>query len=201
MGHKRISAYQISIVGILSALIILQTFIPFMGNITIPGLPALTIVHITVIIGAVILGPKQGALLGGIWGTMSLIRAYTQATDPLTILLFRNPLIAIIPRILVGLVAGLVFNYIAKTHRKDLVGVIKMSAAGVLGALTNTCLFVLFTWMMYIRQPGTVIPGSSGANLGYLLIVMVLGNAVVEMISAGVITPILGQALIRFKRN
>nr|WP_269108783.1 ECF transporter S component [Lacticaseibacillus saniviri] len=201
VGHKRISAYQISIVGILSALIILQTFIPFMGNITIPGLPALTIVHITVIIGAVILGPKQGALLGGIWGTMSLIRAYTQATDPLTILLFRNPLIAIIPRILVGLVAGLVFNYIAKTHRKDLVGVIKMSAAGVLGALTNTCLFVLFTWMMYIRQPGTVIPGSSGANLGYLLIVMVLGNAVVEMISAGVITPILGQALIRFKRN
>lgn len=201
MGHKRISAYQISIVGILTALIILQTFIPFMGNITIPGLPALTIVHITVIIGAVILGPKQGALLGGIWGTMSLIRAYTQATDPLTILLFRNPLIAIIPRILVGLVAGLVFNYIAKTHRKDLVGVIKMSAAGVLGALTNTCLFVLFTWMMYIRQPGTVIPGSSGANLGYLLIVMVLGNAVVEMISAGVITPILGQALIRFKRN
>ncbi|MHA3066524.1 ECF transporter S component [Lacticaseibacillus saniviri] len=201
MGHKRISAYQISIVGILTALIILQTFIPFMGNITIPGLPALTIVHITVIIGAVILGPKQGALLGGIWGTMSLIRAYTQATDPLTILLFRNPLIAIIPRILVGLVAGLVFNYIAKTHRKDLVGVIKMSAAGVLGALTNTCLFVLFAWMMYIRQPGTVIPGSSGANLGYLLIVMVLGNAVVEMISAGVITPILGQALIRFKRN
>jgi len=197
---RRSSAYEISVLGILSAIIILQSFIPFFGNITIPGLPAITTVHLTVILGAIILGTKEGMFLGGVWGVSSLIRAYTMATDPLTILLFRNPLIAIIPRIFVGLVAGLIFNQIAKQTRTGAWSAFKMSLAGIFGALTNTVGFVLFTWSMYMGDSTRVIAGSTSQTFFVLLIGLILGNAIVEVVSAGIITPILGQALIRFKR-
>ena len=198
--NRRSSAYEISVLGILSAIIILQSFIPFFGNITIPGLPAITTVHITVIIGAVILGTRDGVFLGGVWGLSSLIRAYTTATDPLTLLLFRNPLIAIVPRLMVGLVAGLIFNYIAKNIRTGVWGTVKMSLAGIFGALTNTAFFVLFTWLMYMGDSSKVIAGSTSGTFFGLLIALILGNAIVEVISAGIITPIIGQALMRFKR-
>ena len=50
-----------------TAIIIAMAFVPYMGYIPL-GFMNATIIHIPVIIGAIILGPKTGAFLGGVCG-------------------------------------------------------------------------------------------------------------------------------------
>ncbi|KRK71693.1 ECF transporter S component [Lacticaseibacillus nasuensis] len=198
---RKSSAYTISILGILGALIILQAYIPMVGYIRIiPGLPAISTIHLTVILGGVILGVRGGATLGLLWGCISLLKAYTSAADPVTLLLFQNPIIAIVPRIMVGVVAALIFNHIASKTRTGLGGTIKMVLAGIAGALTNTLLVIAFTWLLFASQAGKVVHGANASNLGWLLIASLAVNAIAEATMAGIVTPILGQALLRFKR-
>ncbi|MFD1429506.1 ECF transporter S component [Lacticaseibacillus mingshuiensis] len=201
MTHKSSSAYTISIIGVLGALLIMQAYIPMVGYIRIiPGLPAISTMHLTVIMAGVILGVRGGAGLGLMWGVISLVKAYTDATDPLTLLLFQNPVIAIIPRVMVGIVAGAIFNHIAPSVLHGVGATVKMIAAGVAGALTNTALVILFTWLFFAHNATQVLAGANAANLWWLLMVAFATNAALETLMAGVVTPVIGQGLMRFKR-
>ena len=65
--------------ALLSALIVLLAFVPYIGYIKLPILAIqATTIHIPVIIGSVVLGPKKGAFLGGLFGLTSLINNTTQ---------------------------------------------------------------------------------------------------------------------------
>lgn len=130
---------RLSLCGILSALIIVMTAVPFTGYIT-TGPIEITTLHVIVIIGACMLGWKYGAVLGAVWGLSCMVRALT---NPLWIM-FVNPLISLIPRILVGIVAGLVFKAISKTKLGSIGGAI---IAAIAGTLTNT---VLVLSSMYV---------------------------------------------------
>ncbi len=99
--------------AIFSAIIIVMTVVPYTGYINY-GLIEITTLHIPVILGAAVLGWKYGAVLGGVWGITCLIRAFT---NPAWVL-FTNPLISVIPRIVVGLVAGAVFGLLRRRMRK-----------------------------------------------------------------------------------
>lgn len=125
-------------VGILSALITVMTFVPYLGYISYGGL-SITLLHIPVIIGAVVLGPKYGGLLGGVWGITCIIKAVLAPPTPLEGIIFRNPIIALIPRILVGIVAGAVYVFISKIDIKK--GVPKKTGK-VLSALVNSLLIM-----------------------------------------------------------
>lgn len=92
MKERKNKTYRIAILGILSAIIIIQNFVPFLGNIPIPPLNP-TIIQITVIVSAFVLGIKDGMIIGGIWGVVRMIKAYTLPTSPLDLLLFTNPII------------------------------------------------------------------------------------------------------------
>ena len=122
-------------VGVLSALITVMTFIPYLGYISYGGL-SITLLHIPVIIGAVVLGPKIGGLLGGVWGITCIMKAVLAPPTPLEGIIFRNPIIALIPRILVGFVAGGVFLLISKGGKKAL----SEKSEKILSAFVNTLL-------------------------------------------------------------
>lgn len=201
MNRTRSKAYRISTLGLLTALIIVQSFVPMIGYISFGGV-SITTIHLTVIIGAVMLGTSGGAELGLIWGITSLIVAFTRPADPLSLLLFHNPIIAIVPRLMTGVVAGLIFNQIRPGMRTGTVGSIKMIFAGIAGALTNTLLVIAFTWLFYASKAATLVGnGASSANLGWIMIAMLGVNAIAEAIAAGIVTPLLGQALVRFRRD
>nr|WP_263849210.1 ECF transporter S component [Lacticaseibacillus sharpeae] len=70
MNRTRSKAYRISTLGLLTALIIVQSFVPMIGYISFGGV-SITTIHLTVIIGAVMLGTSGGAELGLIWGITS----------------------------------------------------------------------------------------------------------------------------------
>ena len=109
---KRLTAQTL-----LLAILILQDFIPALGNIPIGPL-SLTTLQITVMIGAVVMGPNTGMLLGGTWGVITWLRAFFYPSSPLAPLIFTNPLIAIVPRLLVGLVAGYLFLWLRKVMKQ-----------------------------------------------------------------------------------
>lgn len=135
-NHSTQKTLILAQVGVLSALITVMTFIPYLGYISYGGL-SITLLHIPVIIGAVVLGPKIGALLGGVWGITCIMKAVLAPPTPLEGIIFRNPIIALIPRILVGLVAGGIFALIAGSINKK---TLSEKTVKILSALTNTLL-------------------------------------------------------------
>ncbi len=86
-----------------------------------------TIMHVPAILGGVIEGPVVGLLVGLIFGIFSFLRA----TNPL----FADPLVAIIPRLFIG-----VFSYFAYQSTRKINQNFSLLFAGVVGTVTNTVL-------------------------------------------------------------
>lgn len=198
MGKTRRSAYTLSVMGLLTALLLLQTFVPMFGYIRIlPGV-AITTMHLTVITAGVVLGPRFGATMGLIWGLISLTVAFVSPTDPLSLLLFRNPIIAIGPRVLCGLVAGSIAGRRTSGPQPGW----RLMLSGVLGAMTNTAGVILGAWLFYGSAAAQIVGhGANQRNLGMVMISLLAVNAVVEALTAGIITPILGRILTRARRK
>ena len=58
-------------VALFGAIIVLLAFTPFLGYIPL-GFTRATIIHIPVIIGSLLMGPKKGAVLGLVFGATAL---------------------------------------------------------------------------------------------------------------------------------
>lgn len=194
MKDRKNKTYRIAILGILSAIIIIQNFVPFLGNIPIPPLNP-TIIQITVIVSAFVLGIKDGMIIGGVWGVVRMIKAYTLPTSPLDLLLFTNPLISLVPRILIGLVAGAIF-VMFKKRGKEKRG---MVIGAVAGSLTNTLLVLGFIALLYGSEYSDAL-GVSSANLMGALAAVVATNGLAEAVVSAIIAPVIAKALIKVKR-
>ncbi|MGN0144528.1 MAG: ECF transporter S component, partial [Clostridium sp.] len=109
-NNRKLSIRQITMVGMLSAISIFLG-VSGLGFIPIPPVRA-TIMHVPVIIGAIVEGPIVGALVGLVFGLFSMYQNIT-APGP-TSFLFWNPIIALVPRILIGVVAYYVYNFLHK---------------------------------------------------------------------------------------
>ncbi|MFZ1690404.1 MAG: ECF transporter S component [Trichococcus flocculiformis] len=195
MQTQKNKTYRIAILGILSAFIIIQTFVPFLGNIPIPPLNP-TIIHITVIVAAFVLSTKDGMLVGLVWGLARMVKAYTLPASPLDLLLWTNPVIAVVPRVMVGLVAGLVFHAFLK-RKQEKVG---MVTAAVLGSLTNTVLVLGFIALFYGNEYATAL-NVDPSNLLKVLAGIVATNGIGEAVAAGLIAPFIATALMKVRRK
>jgi uncharacterized membrane protein len=123
---------QMVLAGVMTALIIVMSSVPFLGYIPL-GVINATIIHIPVIIGAILLGPKYGAFLGLVFGMTSIIKNTFQPN--LTSFVFSpfyqmgeyggnfySVIISLVPRILIGVVAWAVYQGLRKLlsgHRSD----------------------------------------------------------------------------------
>ncbi len=195
MQTQKNKTYRIAILGILSAFIIIQTFVPFLGNIPIPPLNP-TIIHITVIVAAFVLSTKDGMLVGLVWGLARMVKAYTLPASPLDLLLWTNPVIAVVPRVMVGLVAGLVFQAFLKRKQEKR----GMVIAAVLGSLTNTVLVLGFIALFYGNEYATAL-NVDPSNLLKVLAGIVATNGLGEAVAAGLIAPFIAKALMKVRRK
>lgn len=198
MKQRHLTTYKMSILAILTALLLVQAFVPMIGNLTlIPGLPAITTIHLTVMIGAIILGPRDGAILGTVWGLTSLVRAYVMPTDVLSILIFRNPVIAILPRLLVGLVAGQLYRQLRQWSIK---APLAMALAALLGTAVNTACVIGLTWLFYQHQAAGLYQTSTD-RLVWVMLTAFAVNASLEMLSAAILVPAIATPLLRFQKR
>jgi uncharacterized membrane protein len=188
--------FRIVLLGMLSAIIIIQTTIPFLGYIPIGPL-SLTIIQVTVIIAAIVLGTKEGAIVGGIWGIITFIRAFVAPTSLIAPIVFTNPLVSVLPRILIGVVAAYVFHRLLNGKFND---TLRMSVAGVLGSLTNTFLVLGFIYLFY-REPYANFLKMDMEQLLPALLTIVATNGITEAILSGALTPIISKPLLRLRKK
>lgn len=164
---------KVAITGILGALTIALALTP-VGMIPWFTGVALTICHVPVIIAAILEGPVAGMGVGAIFGLFSFIRAGVWPTGPGD-LPFTNPLISVLPRILIGLVAWLAFRAF-QGKKYEPVGYV---VSGIAGALTNTVL-VLGAFILFNIYPAeAVIPFAVSNGLPEVGAAAVLATAVV----------------------
>ena len=152
-----------------------------LGFITLPGF-RLTIMHIPVIIGGIIEGPIVGALVGLIFGLFSMYQNFT-APGP-TSFIFWNPIIALIPRILVGIVSFYVYSLLKKKlkNKKFAIGI-----AAIAATLTNTIGVLGLTYIIYLEDYAKTLDISTDL-VGGVLIGAGIGNGIPEALLSALIT-------------
>jgi uncharacterized membrane protein len=188
--NSRNKTFRLVLRAVLLAIIIVQSMVPWLGFIPL-GFISLTIIHITVIVAAVVLGVKDGMLIGLFWGIATMIRAYAMPTTPFDTLVFTNPIISVVPRVLVGLVAGAVFYWL---YKKNHAIVLSSAVAAVLGSLTNTVLVLGFMGIFYTNATAAAY-GVDASLLMKTLAGIAAINGIPEAIGAAIITPLLAKAL------
>lgn len=135
-------------VALFGAIIVILAFTPFLGYIPL-GFTRATIIHIPVIIGSLLLGPKKGAVLGLVFGITSFINNTMNPT--VTSFVFTpfyslgefsggigSLIICFIPRILVGVVPHYVYKGVTSLTKSEKVSALGLIFAGMSGALVNT---------------------------------------------------------------
>ena len=133
--------------AILAALIMLMTFTGI-GYIPIGPLK-LTINVLPVAIGAVMLGPLYGSILGGVFGLSSFFTCF--GLDPLgSVLLGINPFLlfvmCVLPRVLCGLVPGLVIRLFPSKGAGQVIGT---AVSCLLTPVVNTVGFLSLMWLFF----------------------------------------------------
>lgn len=82
------------------------------------GVMNATTMHIPVIIAAILEGPIVGAAVGLIFGVSSMVKAFTMPLP--TSFVFWNPLIAVLPRVLIGVVSYYLYAAFSSRSQKFL---------------------------------------------------------------------------------
>jgi uncharacterized membrane protein len=127
--EKGLTVRRIVVAGVLGAVAILLG-VTRLGFIPVPTAAGnATIMHVPAIIGGVMEGWGVGLIIGLIFGVSSFLNA--------TVPLFKDPLVAILPRLLIGVIAYLSYVGFKRYNEYFAIGL-----AGFLGSLTNT-VFVL----------------------------------------------------------
>lgn len=180
---------SVAIVGIVVALIVvLQALAEILQKVGMPVSLALGLVP--VLLAAQIYGPKIGAICGGFFGITSLAIAviYSSAIPLYSVAI--NPLVSVLPRILVGVVSGLVFEkFKNKTNKKKTA--LASVVSTVAGVLTNTVLFLGFFFLF----AGGKTYGGVTVDFKWILASVVSLNAAIELVSFSVICPAIVLAL------
>ena len=198
--ERKASAKTLGLVqlALLGALIFILAFTPFIGYIPL-GVTRATIVHIPVIIGSLLLGPKKGAILGALFGLTSFLN--NSFVSPNATSFVFTPLysvgdfqgnawslvICFLPRILVGVVPYYVYRFVKWLFKGRKGGeTVSLAAAGLLGSLTNTLLVMGGIYVFFGKSYATAMDISFNLLLG-IIGTTILTNGVLEAIVGGLV--------------
>jgi uncharacterized membrane protein len=132
LAVKKFDVRKMVIVGVLGGVSAVLGMTP-LGFIPV-GPTRATIMHIPVIIGAILEGPIVGALVGLIFGLFSIFQALTNPT-PVSFV-FLNPLVSVVPRVLIGIISYYVFEALSNLGNKKTIGILNAIWIGIAGYLS-----------------------------------------------------------------
>ncbi len=203
---KNLDTKYLTQLGLLIGIITLLAVTP-LGYIPV-GVIRATTIHIPVIIGGILLGPRAGAVLGFYFGLTSLVNNTINPT--VTSFVFTpfyqageiggSPLsliICFVPRILIGVTAAYLFRALSKIDRTKLMA---LGVSGVVGSLVNTFLVLGGIYLFFGKDYAAV------RNIPYESLLGVIGtiisvNGVTEAIVAGIITVLAAKAILTATRS
>ena len=148
------------------------------------------------IIGAVLLGPVDGGILGFVFGLTSLINntirpnitsfVFTPfySLDPRFSGSFKSLLICFVPRILIGVLSALLFRALSKTKLKR--GIL-LAVTGFVGSMVNTVFVMGGIYFLYGESYAAAKEMGFSALFGVIMGVVGM-NGVPEAIVAAILT-------------
>ena len=208
MRNKK--TYEMVLTALFAAIIVIMAFVPYLGYINLVVIKA-TLIHVPVIIGSIMLGPKKGAFLGFVFGCTSLIN---NTFNPSLLSFAFSPfysvgeiggnfwslVICFVPRILVGVVPYFVYIGIRKLLKnKKGCDWLAIPVAGALGAFTNTLLVMNLIYFCFSEQFAAAKEIALDAVYGAILAI-IAANGIPEAIVAAVLATAVCKALKRYMR-
>ena len=182
-------------VALMAAIIIVLANTP-LGMIQLPVIKATT-VHIPVILGAILLGPSAGAILGGVFGICSVV-SNTMTPSLLSFAFspfmsttgipgaFKALWVAVGCRILLGVAAGWLWILFRKVKVNE---VIALPIVGFVGSIFHT-IIVLFA-QQYAEAKEVAISAVFGLVMG-----TVMASGIPEAIAAAILVLAIGKVLV-----
>ncbi len=193
-------------VALMAAIVIVLANTP-LGMIQLPIIKATT-VHIPVIIGAILLGPSAGAILGTVFGVCSLI---SNTMAPTLLSFAFSPFMSTtgIPgalkaiwisvgcRILIGVAAGWLWILLSKLKVGQLIA---LPIVGFIGSMVNTVAVMGSIYLLFAQEYAQAREVGVTAVWG-LIMGTVTASGIPEAIAAAVLVLALGKVLIQvFKK-
>ena len=193
-------------VALMAAIVILLANTP-LGMIQLPIIKATT-VHIPVIIGAILLGPLAGAILGAVFGVCSLI---SNTMAPTLLSFAFSPFmsttgligaakaiwISVGCRILIGVVAGWLWILFKKIKmNKKIYQVIALAITGFIGSMVNTITVMGSIYILFAKQYAEVKEVAVTAVWG-LIMTTVTASGIPEAIAAAILVTVVTKVLLK----
>lgn len=152
--------------------------IPFLGYIPLGVINATTL-HIPVIAAGILLGKKEGTLIGLVFGITSIIKNTLQPTPTSFIFSpfytigtisggWQSILIALLPRMLCGFLAGWIYEKL-KTRYSD---ALSMPLSAIIGSLSNTILVMFGIYIFFGNEYAAAM------NIAYDTIITFLASMI-----------------------
>ena len=199
--------FKMVFTGILCGLIMIMSFIPFLGFIPL-GFMNATIIQVPVVIGAIMLGPKRGAFLGLIFGLTSLWKNSTapnitsfvfspfvpvpgmEESMPIFVgRLFKCLFICIFARVMIGVVAYYLHEFLKK--KTNIPMHVNHMICGAAGAITNTVLVMGGIYFLY----GEAYAGAKELSVG-LLSKVIAGVIFTQGVPEAIVSAVLVGAIL-----
>lgn len=179
MSNRKQSSVNLRSMVLLALFIGIELMMQISGLSFIPVGPLhMSLLTIPVALGAMLLGPWQGCLLGTVFGLCSLWQAITGAS-PMTgfffsqVSAFHTIILCVVTRALMGLLTGLIFKAVRKVDKTN---TICYFVGGIAAPLLNTLLFMgyivlVFYNTSYIQEKAAAL----GALNPLMLVVLMVG--------------------------
>lgn len=176
-----------------------------LGFIPLPVIKATTM-HIPVILGAVLLGPAAGAVLGGVFGLCSI---WINTTSPSLLAFAFSPFmtteglpgvlkslwIALGCRILLGVIAGWLWRLLRKVLKKDYLA---LPVTAAVSAICHTILVMGSIYVLLAQQYAAAKNVAITAVFG-LIMSTVTASGIPEAIAAAILVTVIGKALLHLQ--
>lgn len=192
MGRKgKSTVLYLAQLGLLLAVVVVLQYI---GNF-IPVVAGINLTLIPIVVGAALLGPSGGLILGLACGLMTLFTPMAQG------IMSYSPLMALLICFgktgLAGFTAGWLYCLIAKKNRH--VGII---AASVVTPIINTGVFVLGCSLLvdyFVGNPdagfGTIASGTSAGAFMGMICIMIAPNFIIEFLANAIASTAIYQVV------
>ena len=188
-------------VALMAAIVIVLANTP-LGMIQLPIIKATT-VHIPVILGAILLGPSAGAILGAVFGICSLV---SNTMAPTLLSFAFSPFLSTtgIPgalkaiwisvgcRILIGVAAGWLWVLFTKIKLNQ---IIALPIVGFVGSMVNTVTVMGSIYFLFAQQYAEAKEVALTAVFG-LVMGTVTASGIPEAIAAAILVLALGKVLV-----
>ena len=189
-------------VALMAAVVILLANTP-LGMIQLPIIKATT-VHIPVILGAILLGPMAGAILGAVFGVCSLI---SNTVTPTLLSFAFSPFmsmtgmsgavkavwISVGCRMMIGIISGWFWIVVKKCKLNHFIA---LPIAGFLGSMVNTVFVMGSIYVLLAREYAQARNVGVEAVFG-LVMGTVTASGIPEAIAAAVLVAVIGKVLLK----